>query len=41
MVDVPDISIVVPVYGSDGTLLKLYERVVEAAFLVLLWITIN
>ena len=30
MVDVPDISIVVPVYGSDGTLRPLYERVVAA-----------
>jgi dolichol-phosphate mannosyltransferase len=27
MVDVPDISIVVPVYGSDSTLVSLYERV--------------
>ena len=30
MVDFPDISIVVPVYGSDGTLLKLYQRVVDS-----------
>ena len=30
MVDVPDISIVVPVYGSDGTLVPLYERVAAA-----------
>lgn len=30
MDDVPDISIVVPVYGSDGTLIELYERVVAA-----------
>jgi len=30
MVDVPDISIVVPVYGSDSTLVKLYERVAAA-----------
>jgi len=28
--DVPDISIVVPVYGSDSTLVKLYERVAAA-----------
>lgn len=27
MVDVPDISIVVPVYGSDSTLVALYERI--------------
>lgn len=27
MADIPDISIVVPVYGSDGTLIPLYERV--------------
>jgi hypothetical protein len=27
MADAPDISIVVPVYGSDGTLVPLYERV--------------
>jgi dolichol-phosphate mannosyltransferase len=27
MVEVPDISVVVPVYGSDGTLVELYERV--------------
>jgi glycosyltransferase involved in cell wall biosynthesis len=31
MVDVPDISIVVPVYGSDSTLVPLYERVAAAA----------
>jgi len=31
MVDVPDISIVVPVYGSDNTLVPLYERVAAAA----------
>jgi polyisoprenyl-phosphate glycosyltransferase len=30
MVDVPDISIVVPVYGSDVTLVPLYERVAAA-----------
>ena len=30
MVDVPDISIVVPVYGSDGTLDPLYERITAA-----------
>ncbi|MCX5848799.1 MAG: glycosyltransferase family 2 protein [Deltaproteobacteria bacterium] len=30
MVDVPDISIVVPVYGSDSTLVPLYERVASA-----------
>ncbi|MFA5322112.1 MAG: glycosyltransferase family 2 protein, partial [Smithella sp.] len=30
MVDVPDISIVVPVYGSDSTLVPLYERVAAA-----------
>jgi len=30
MADIPDISIVVPVYGSDGTLVKLYERVRDA-----------
>ena len=30
MVDVPDISIIVPVYGSNGTLVKLYERVAAA-----------
>lgn len=30
MTDIPDISIVVPVYGSDGTLVKLYERVAAA-----------
>jgi dolichol-phosphate mannosyltransferase len=30
MVDVPDISIVVPVYGSDSTLVPLYERVSAA-----------
>ena len=30
MVDIPDISIVVPVYGSDSTLVKLYERVAAA-----------
>jgi len=34
MVDVPDISIVVPVYGSDGTLKSLYERVVSATNLI-------
>ena len=27
MFDVPDISVVVPVYGSDSTLVPLYERV--------------
>jgi len=27
MVDVPDISVVVPVYGSDSTLVPLYKRV--------------
>ena len=31
MIDVPDISIVVPVYGSDSTLEPLYERVTAAA----------
>jgi dolichol-phosphate mannosyltransferase len=31
MVDAPDISIVVPVYGSDNTLIPLYERVAAAA----------
>ncbi|HUN54469.1 MAG TPA: glycosyltransferase family 2 protein [Smithella sp.] len=31
MMDVPDISIVVPVYGSDGTLEPLYKRVAAAA----------
>jgi dolichol-phosphate mannosyltransferase len=31
MGDVPDISIVVPVYGCDGTLLELYKRVAAAA----------
>ena len=30
MVDPPDISIVVPVYGCDGTLLELYKRVADA-----------
>lgn len=30
MIDIPDISIVVPVYGSDCTLVKLYERVAAA-----------
>lgn len=30
MTDIPDISIVVPVYGSDGTLAPLYERVATA-----------
>lgn len=30
MVDNPDISIVVPVYGCDGTLTELYEKVVVA-----------
>ena len=30
MVDVPDISIVVPVYGSDSTLVALYERIAAA-----------
>jgi glycosyltransferase involved in cell wall biosynthesis len=30
MSDVPDISIVVPVYGSDNTLVPLYERAVSA-----------
>jgi polyisoprenyl-phosphate glycosyltransferase len=30
MVDVPDISIVVPVYGSETTLMALYKRVVDA-----------
>lgn len=30
MVDTPDISIVVPVYGAEGTLVKLYERVAAA-----------
>ena len=30
MFDVPDISIVVPVYGSDGTLAPLYKRVAAA-----------
>jgi len=30
MTDIPDISIVVPVYGSDGTLVPLYERVAAA-----------
>lgn len=30
MIDIPDISIVVPVYGSDSILVKLYERVVAA-----------
>ena len=30
MVDIPDISIVVPVYGCDGTLTELYERVAAA-----------
>lgn len=30
MSDVPDISIVVPVYGSDSTLVSLYERVAAA-----------
>ncbi len=31
MTDIPDISIVVPVYGSDSTLVPLYERVASAA----------
>lgn len=30
MVDVPDISVVVPVYGSDSTLVPLYKRVAAA-----------
>ena len=30
MVDIPDISVVVPVYGSDDTLVELYERVAVA-----------
>jgi polyisoprenyl-phosphate glycosyltransferase len=30
MADVPDISIIVPVFGSDGTLVPLYERVLAA-----------
>ncbi len=30
MADVPDISVVVPVYGSDNTLVRLYERVAAA-----------
>ena len=30
MPDIPDISIVIPVYGSDGTLVPLYERVADA-----------
>ena len=30
MVDVPDISVVVPVYGSDSTLVPLYKRVATA-----------
>ena len=30
MADIPDISIVVPVYGSDSTLVPLYERVTAA-----------
>jgi polyisoprenyl-phosphate glycosyltransferase len=31
MIDIPDISVVVPVYGSDSTLEPLYERVAAAA----------
>ena len=31
MIDVPDMSVVVPVYGSDSTLEPLYERVAAAA----------
>ncbi|MFA5196349.1 MAG: glycosyltransferase family 2 protein [Bacteroidales bacterium] len=30
MIDIPDISVVVPVYGSIGTLVPLYERVAAA-----------
>jgi glycosyltransferase involved in cell wall biosynthesis len=34
MIDVPDISIVVPVYGADGTLMKLYEKFTTAVALI-------
>ena len=34
IVNAPDISIVVPVYGCDGTLAKLYERVCAASALI-------
>jgi len=34
MFDVPDISIVVPVYGSDGTLALLYKRVAAAVAVI-------
>ena len=30
MIDNPDISVIIPVYGCDGTLAKLYERIVAA-----------
>lgn len=30
MTDIPDISVIVPVYGSNGTLIPLYERVASA-----------
>ena len=34
MTNIPDLSIVVPVYGSDSTLAPLYERVVAATALI-------